>query len=339
MAKKRTAAGRKANPFGRYFNRACQKTRFSASPLYGQNPPKEENYVNNKPAKHSNAAAIAAVGKYVSYAAAAAAVFALLAVVLFVLINGLPHVTGELLFGAFNYGGAPSIAASLLATAMLIFLTSLIAFPIGVFTAIFLAEYTVKGGKFVRLIRLTVETLGGIPSIVYGLFGMIFFCGILNMGTSIIAGCLTVSLMIIPTTVRGTEEALLAVPDSLREGSYALGGGRLTTVRRVVLPPALPGILAAVILGIGRMAAESAPVLFTMGASLKPTPTGYRSSGTTLAVALYALAREGAYVDEAYATACVLVVGVLTLNIISAALGARLQKKLSGGGGIKAQSK
>ncbi|MDR2090993.1 MAG: phosphate ABC transporter permease PstA [Clostridiales bacterium] len=270
------------------------------------------------------------IGKRASYAAAAIGIFSLLSIVFFVLANGLPYMNASLLFGKFEYGGDPSIASSVVSTGMLVLLSSVIAFPIGIGAAIYLAEYTAKGGVFVRIIRLTVDTLGGIPSIVYGLFGMVFFCDLLGLGTSVLAGCLTVSLMIIPTTVRGTEEALLAVPDSLREGAYALGDSRIGTIFKVVIPSALPGIFAAVLLGIGRMAAESAPVLFTMGASLKPMPTGYKSSGTTLAVALYALSREGLHVNEAYACACILILIVLTLNVISTLLVSKLQKKLAG---------
>ncbi|MDR1906205.1 MAG: phosphate ABC transporter permease PstA [Clostridiales bacterium] len=273
---------------------------------------------------------IAVTGRYVSYAASAAGIFSLASIVVFVFINGVPHIDGQLLFGEFAFGGAPTIASSLLSTGMTIAAAAVLAFPLGIFTAIYLVEYTSKGNRLVKIIRPAVETLGGIPSIVYGLFGMILFCGIFKLGTSIIAGSLTISLMIIPTTVRAAEEALRAVPDTLREGSMALGGGRLRTIYRVVLPPALPGILAAVILGIGRIASESAPFLFTMGASLKPMPTGFKSAGTTLAVALYALSREGLYIKEAYATASVLILIILTLNVISTVLVNKLQKKLAG---------
>lgn len=269
-------------------------------------------------------------GKIFSYITTGIGIFSLASIILFILVSGLPHITPQLLFGTFEYGSAPSIFSSIVSTGMLILLSSVIAFPLGIFTAIYLVEYTKKGSRLVRFIRLAVETLGGIPSIVYGLFGMVFFCNILRMGTSIIAGCLTIAIMVIPTTVRATEEALKAVPESYREGSYALGCGKLKTIYRVVIPSALPGILAAVILGIGRMVAESAPVLFTMGASLKPMPKGYGSSGTTLAVALYALAREGKYVNEAYATACILIFLVLALNILSTLLVGRLQDRLTG---------
>lgn len=268
--------------------------------------------------------------KYFSYFATYLAVAAFVFIIAFVLINGLPHITGQLLFGEFTFSGPPTILPSIIATLMMVLLTSLIAFPLGIFTAIYLTEYTKKNSRLVKIIRMSVEILGGIPSIVYGLFGMIFFCGILGFGTSIAAGCLTVSLMIIPTTVRATEEALKAVPDSYREGSFALGSGKFRTIYKVVLPSALPGILAAVILGIGKMLSESAPFLFTMGAGLKDYPQGYSSAGSTLAVSLYALAREGLHVNEAYATACILILVVLALNLLSTFLVSRLQRKLLG---------
>lgn len=174
-----------------------------------------------------------------------------------------------------------------------------------------------------------MEILSGIPSIVYGLFGMIFFCGVLNLGTSILAGALTVSIMLLPTIVRATEESLKAVPDSYREGSLALGAGKLRTIIKVVLPSALPGIMSAVILSIGRVVSESAPLVFTMGASLKPLPkNGFLSGGTSLAVALYKLAGEGLHVNEAYATACVLIFIVLVLNALSSLIEKLLSKKV-----------
>lgn len=278
----------------------------------------------------NNNSKISKAGKYFSIVSTIIGLISLFSIVLFILINGLPHINLQLLFGEFNYGGPKTIFSSIVSTGMLILLTSVIAFPIGIFTAIYLVEYTKKGSRLVRIIRLAVETLGGIPSIVFGLFGFVFFCNLLNFGTSIYAGCFTISLMIIPATVRATEEALKSVPDSYREGSYALGCGKIMTIYKVVIPSALPGILAAVILGIGRMVSESAPIICTMGSSIQPMPTGYKSGGTTLAVALYRLASDGLYVNEAYATACILILIVLTLNIISTLLVEKLQKKLLG---------
>ena len=272
----------------------------------------------------------AKAGKFFSYLTAAAGTLSLVAIVLFILIKGLPHITGQLLFGKFTFSGPRTILPAVTATLMAVALTSVIAFPLGIFTAIYLAEYTKKGSRTVKLIRFCVETLGGIPSIVYGLFGMVLFCGIFKMGASILAGSLTLSIMIIPVTVRATEESLKSVPDSYREGSFALGCGKLRTIYKIIIPSALPGILSAVILGIGKIVSESAPFLFTTGASMKAMPKGFKSAGTTLAVAVYALAREGKYVNEAYAAACVLIFLVLILNIAATWLAGRLQKKLSG---------
>ncbi len=268
--------------------------------------------------------------KYFTYLASVLGVVSLLVIVAFVMINGLPHITSDLLFGEFSFGGEPTIFPSIVATFMVIILTSVISFPIGIFTAIYLNEYTKKNSKIVKFIRMAVETLAGIPSIVYGLFGLLFFCNFLNFGTSIYAGSFTLALMIIPTTVRSTEESLKSVSMSLREGSYALGCGKIRTIFRVVIPSAMPGIMSAVILGIGRMISESAAILFTMGASLKAMPGGFSSSGTTLAVGLYALAREGMYTHEAYATACILIFIVFGLNLMATLLISKLHKKLLG---------
>lgn len=269
--------------------------------------------------------------KSFSLLASIVGVVSLLFIIIFIISSGITHINTTLLFGIFDYGNSPTIFPSIVATIMLILLTSVIAFPLGIFAAIFLTEYTKQNSSLVKIIRLGVETLAGIPSIVYGLFGLVFFCGILGLGTSITAGCLTISLMIIPTTIRSTEEALKSVPREFREASYALGCGKLLTIFKVILPSALPGIFAGIILGIGRMVSESAPVLFTMGASLKPMPTNYSNSGTTLAVALYALAREGKYINEAYATACVLILIVLAINLFSTVLEHKLKKRLLGG--------
>jgi phosphate transport system permease protein len=269
------------------------------------------------------------IGKHMGTVSTIIACVSLFSIIIFILVNGLPYITSELLFGEFSYAGTPSIASSIVSTLMVIVLGSVVAFPLGIAAAIFLAEYANKNGKMCKIIRLMSETLGGIPSIVYGLFGLLFFCNILKMGTSILAGGLTLSLMIVSTTIRGTEEALLMVNDSLREASYALGAGKFRTIRKVVIPNALPGIFATIILGISRMVSESAPVLFTMGASIKPMPTGFKSSGATLAVALYALGREWMHINESYATACVLIILVLILNIASAMIASKFTKRLT----------
>ena len=202
--------------------------------------------------------------------------------------------------------------------------------PIGVATAIFLNEYTKKGSKLVRVIRSAIDVLSGIPSIVYALFGMVTFVVWFGNKISILAGSFTISLMLLPVVVRSTEESLRSVDDSLREGSFALGAGKVRTIFKIVLPSALPGIMSAVILSMGRVVSESAPFMYTMGSTLSPMPHGVSDSGTTLAVALYKLSQEGFYVNEAYATAFVLLVIVLLLNTLASVLSTKLEKKLKG---------
>jgi len=187
---------------------------------------------------------------------------------------------------------------------------------LGIFSAVYLTEYAKKGSKLVSIVRITAETLSGIPSIIYGLFGLLFFVGSLGMGYSILAGSLTLSIMILPLIIRTTEEALSAVPNSYREGSYALGAGKMRTVFQIVLPSAMPGILAGIILAIGRIVGESAALIYTAG-TVADIPGDLLSSGRTLAVHMYALSTEGMHVDQAYATAVVLIIVVIIINWLS----------------------
>ena len=205
------------------------------------------------------------------------------------------------------------------------FLSLIIAIPFGIFSAIFLVEYANKGNRFVGIIRLTTETLQGIPSIVYGLFGMLFFVTALGWGYSILAGAFTMSIMILPLIMRTTEEALKAVPDTYREGSFGLGAGKLRTIFRIVLPAAVPGIMAGVILAIGRIMGETAALMYTAGTvpDIAATPM---SSGRTLAVHMYNLSSEGLYMDQAYATAVILLVVVVAMNALSAFAARKLTK-------------
>ena len=177
-------------------------------------------------------------------------------------------------------------------------------------------EYAKKDNKIVGIIRITSETLSGIPSIIYGLFGMLFFVTTLGMGYSLIAGALTLSIMVLPSVIRTTEEALLSVPDSYREGSFGLGAGRLRTVFRIVLPAAMPGILSGIILAVGRIVGETAALIYTAG-TVAEIPSSLLSSGRTLSVHMYSLSREGLHTDEAYATAVVLLIIVMGINWIS----------------------
>ena len=197
--------------------------------------------------------------------------------------------------------------------------------PIGVFTGFYLVEYASKGNKFVELIRIATETLSGVPSIVYGLFGMLFFVYRLEFSYSLIAGILTVSIMVLPLIIRSTEEALMAVDDSLREASFGLGAGKLRTIFRVVLPVAMPGILSGVILAIGRIVGETAALIYTLGTATKMTDSLF-SSGRTLAVHMYVLSSEGLHVNESFATGVVLLITILIINRISTYLSNKLTK-------------
>ena len=205
-------------------------------------------------------------------------------------------------------------------------LSLLIAVPFGIFSAVFLVEYAGRGNKFIDVIRLTTETLSGIPSIVYGLFGMLFFVNALHWGFSILAGAFTLSIMILPLIMRTTEEALKSVPDSYREGSFGLGAGKLRTVFKIVLPSAVPGILAGVILAIGRIVGETAALIYTAG-TVAQIPKNAFGSGRTLAVHMYMLSSEGLYMNQAYATAVILLILVVVINTLSGMIAKRLTKK------------
>ena len=286
--------------------------------------------IKNKIDVFFNRIQIHKIGRAASCISAGISIVAFVFIIGFIVIKGVPHLTSRLLFGEYVIGGAASILPSVVCTLLTVAISLLIAVPVGIATAIFLNEYTKKNNFFVKLIRGAINILSGIPSIVYALFGMVTFVVLLGNKTSILAGSLTVAVMILPVVERSTEESLKAVDDSLREGSLALGAGKLRTIFKVVLPSALPGIMSAVILSMGRVVSESAPFMYTMGSTIMPMPNGVMASGTTLAVALYKLAGEGKYVNEAYATAFVLLVIVLALNLLSGVIEKRLSKKLIG---------
>lgn len=248
----------------------------------------------------------------------------LLFLIAYVLIQGIPHLTPSL-FSLHYTSENASLVPALVNTIIMTFLSLIIAVPLGIFSAIFLVEYAKRGNKFVGVIRLTTETLQGIPSIVYGLFGMLFFVSTCRWGFSLLAGAFTLAIMILPLVMRSTEEALKAVPDSYREGSFGLGAGKLRTVFRIVLPSAIPGILAGVILAIGRIIGETAALIYTAG-TVADYPKNVLSSGRTLAVHMYNLANEGLYMNQAYATAVVLLVLVVGLNTLSSVVAKKLTK-------------
>ncbi|MEG1887117.1 MAG: phosphate ABC transporter permease PstA, partial [Oscillospiraceae bacterium] len=218
-----------------------------------------------------------------------------------------------------------SLMPALINTIIMTGISLLISVPLGVFSAIYLVEYAARGNKLVVLIRVTAETLSGIPSIVYGLFGMLFFVTTLGWGYSLLAGALTLSIMILPLVMRTTEEALKSVPDIYREGSFGLGAGRLRTVFKIILPSAVPGILAGVILATGRIVGETAALIFTSG-TVAQAPKTIMDSGRTLAVHMYSLSREGLYVNQSYATAVVLLVIVVIINGLSAFVAKKLTR-------------
>ncbi|MDR3085267.1 MAG: phosphate ABC transporter permease PstA [Christensenellaceae bacterium] len=249
---------------------------------------------------------------------------ALCFLVVFVLVKGIPHLQPSLFEWKYNSTNV-SLMPALLTTVITVVLSLIVAVPLGVFTAIYLTEYAGRGNKLVSLVRVTAETLSGIPSIVYGLFGLLFFVTWLKWGFSLLAGTLTLSIMILPLIMRTTEESLKSVPDAYREGAFGLGAGRLRTVFRVVLPSAAPGILAGVILAIGRIVGETAALIYTSG-TVAQIPGDLFASGRTLAVHMFALSREGIYTGQAYATSVVLLVVVVAINALSAAVARRIGK-------------
>lgn len=256
---------------------------------------------------------ISKVLKYVSFALAAVVVVSLVGIVLFILINGIPNMSANLLFGRSTNSNITLLPA-FASTGMIIVVALVIALPIGICSAIYLNEYAKPGSRVVKIIRLFTDTLSGIPSIVFGLFGNILFCTYMGMGYSLLAGSLTMAIMILPTIIRSVEESLIAVPDSLREASLALGASKLRTIITVILPQALAGILTAAVLSIGRIVGESAALVYTAGA-VSLMPSGYMSAGSTFAVLMWSLSQEGLYMDKAYATALVLLIFVAIIYV------------------------
>lgn len=243
-------------------------------------------------------------------------------IVLYILLNGIPNLNLSLFETEYNTDNL-SMLPSLINTFYLTALTLLISVPVGIFSAIFLTEYAKKGSVFVKIIRVTNETLAGIPSIVYGLFGFLAFVIARKFGYSLIAGVLTLAIMVLPVIIRTTEEALISVDNSYREGAYGLGAGKLRTIFKIVLPSAVPGILSGVILATGRIVGETAALIYTAG-TVADAATNLTSSSRTLSVHLYCLLSEGLYTDEAYATAVVLLVVVLVINGISSLLAKKI---------------
>lgn len=246
-------------------------------------------------------------------------------IIIYILVNGIPNLTTDLFSLHYNSKNQ-SMLPSIFNTVFITFLTLLIAVPIGIFSAVYLVEYAKKGSKLVKVIRVTTETLAGIPSIVFGLFGFLAFVIALGWGYSMIAGVLTLVMMVLPTIIRTTEEALLAVPNSYREGSFGLGAGKIRTIFKIIVPTAIPGILSGVILAIGRIVGETAALIYTSG-TVAETATSLTDSARTLSVHLYCLLSEGLFTNQAYATAIILLLLVVGINALSNFIAKKLAKK------------
>lgn len=285
-----------------------------------------------RPSSSSHAHASSQIARGVIYAGALFTTLVLLGIVGFILVNGVPHLTPTLF--EWNYTSENvSLMPALISTLYMALLALLIAVPIGASSAIYLVEYAKPGSRFVRAVRVTTETLQGIPSIIYGLFGMLFFTTVLGWGLSLLSGACTLAIMVLPVVMRTAEEALIAVPASYRAGGFALGAGYLRTIFRCVLPSALPGIVGGVLLALGRCVGEVAALLFTAGTIAQIPDFGGQGifalfdSCRTLAVHMYVLASEGLHIDETYATAVVLLVLVTLLNVIANVAEKRLRVK------------
>ena len=246
-------------------------------------------------------------------------------IIIYILVNGIPNLTTDLFSLHYNSKNQ-SMLPSIFNTVFITFLTLLIAVPIGIFSAVYLVEYAKKGSKLVKVIRVTTETLAGIPSIVFGLFGFLAFVIALGWGYSMIAGVLTLVMMVLPTIIRTTEEALLAVPNSYREGPFGLGAGKIRTIFKIIVPTAIPGILSGVILAIGRIVGETAALIYTSG-TVAETATSLTDSARTLSVHLYCLLSEGLFTNQAYATAVILLLLVVGINALSNFIAKKLAKK------------
>lgn len=262
--------------------------------------------------------------RFLVTASACITIITLVFLIVYILVKGIPYLTPELFAWEYNSENV-SLMPALVNTLIMVGLSLLIAAPLGIFAAIFLSEYAGRGSRLVSLVRITAETLTGIPSIVYGLFGFLLFGVTLGWSYTMIGGGLTLAIMILPVIMRTTEEALKAVPNAYREGSYGLGAGRLRTVFRIVLPSAIPGILSGIILAIGRIVGETAALMYTAG-TVAGIPENLFGSGRTLAVHMYVLTNEGLYTNQSYATAVVLLLIVMGINAVSN----RIAKKITG---------
>lgn len=270
--------------------------------------------------------------RFLVYSSALISIAVILCIIAYILISGIPSIIEEIIkllhgkpslfslkYTSSNVSLVPATINTLIITVIGIAISTIF----GIFTSIYLVEYANKNSYFSHIIKIAMETLAGIPSILYGLFGSLFFVSFLGFGMSMISGALTISLMVLPLIIRATQEALQAVPDSFREASFALGAGKCRTIFTIVLPFATSGILAGMILAMGRIVGETAALLYTSGTS--PTMgTDILSTGRTLSIHMYMLTSEGLHVDQAYATAAVLLLLILGMNIASTSIAKRI---------------
>ncbi len=253
---------------------------------------------------------------------------ALLAIIIFIFVTGGSGISFQFLFG--NYGEEISILPAIIGTLRLILISLAIGLPLGIATSLYLVEYAKGEGKIKQVIRLAIETLSSIPSIVYGLFGYLVFVISLGWGYSLLGGGLTLSIMILPTIVKNVEEALKEVPNSLREASLALGASKVRTIFKVVLPSAIPGIVTSIVLSVGRVVSESAVLLLTIGMVVNISPASLMGAGTSLALDIYYFASFG-YTKEAGAASLVLLIIVLLLNLLAYSLSSFFERRKKNG--------
>lgn len=255
--------------------------------------------------------------------AAAATILVLGFLLIYILIKGVPYLKPELFSLTYDSNNV-SMLPALINTLLLTGLALMFAVPTGIGAAVYMAEYARPGNQFVKIVRITAETLSGIPSIIYGLFGMLFFVTVMRFGYSLLSGAFTAAIMALPLIMRTAEEALLSVPRSYREGSFGLGAGKLRTVFRIVLPSAIPGILSGIILAAGRIVGETAAFIYTAGTVAK-IPSSVFSSARTLSVHMYSLSKEGLHTGQAYATAVVLLIFVIGINLFANTVAGKLK--------------
>ena len=263
--------------------------------------------------------------RFFVYSASYITISLVVLIIAYILLSGIPNIKPSL-FALHYTSDNCSLFPAFVNTVIIVALSLVIGLPIGIFSAIYLTEYAKHGSRFVKLIRMMAETLSGIPSIVYGLVGYLFFNIALKFGYSILSGAITLSMMILPLIMRTSEEAIISVPDMYREGSYGLGAGKIKTIFSIVLPSAAPGIFGGIMLAIGRIIGETAALVFTAG-TVAGIPDSVLGSGRTLSVHMYVLMNEGLHMNEAKGVAVILLILVLILNSVSLYLQKRIKSK------------